>query len=73
MNHRNMTLALAAIVAAVAVTSVGFVVPQQALAYHHHHNHNGGIKVDQNITQANVCDNQATCVNLANNSVDIDK
>jgi hypothetical protein len=30
MNHKNMTFAIAAIVAAVAVTAAAFVVPQQS-------------------------------------------
>ena len=72
MNHRHMTFALASIVAVVAVTSVGLVVPQQALAYHHHHNNNG-IKVNQNITQANLCSDNTVCVNEGSNSADIDK
>jgi len=38
MNHKNMTLAIAAIVAAVALTGVVFAIPQQALANKHHHN-----------------------------------
>jgi hypothetical protein len=53
MNHKNTTLAIAAIVAAVAVTAIGFAVPQQALAYRHHHSN--VIKVDQQISQANLC------------------
>ena len=71
MNHRHMTFALAAIVAVVAVTSVGSVVPQQALAYHLHNNN--GIKVNQNITQANLCSDNTVCVNEGSNSADIDK
>jgi hypothetical protein len=46
MNHRNTSLAIVAIVAAVALTGVAFAVPQQVLAYRHHHNSNS-IKVDQ--------------------------
>jgi len=55
MNHKNMTLAIAAIVASVALTAVVFAIPQQALAYRHHHNSSSSIKVDQQISQANVC------------------
>ena len=55
MNHKNMTLAIAAIVAAVALTGVVFAIPQQALANKHHHNSSTSIKVDQQISQANVC------------------
>ena len=51
-----MTLAIAAIVAAVALTAVVvFAIPQQALAYRHHHNSSTSIKVDQQTSQANVC------------------
>ncbi|HET7149478.1 MAG TPA: hypothetical protein VFI73_13385 [Candidatus Nitrosopolaris sp.] len=71
MNHKNTTLAIATIVAAVAITAVGFAIPQQASAYGHHHNHNSNsIKVDQNTTQLNLCDN-ALCANQADNSVHI--
>jgi predicted phosphodiesterase len=70
MNRKNMTLALAAIVAAVAITAVGFAVPQQALAYGHHHSNS--IKVSQDISQLNACSN-STCVNSGSNSVDIDR
>jgi len=72
MNHKYVTLGIAAIVAAIAVTAAGFAVPQQAFAHHYHHNHNNGIKVDQQISQANFC-NQSECVNAANNQVDIDR
>jgi len=54
MNHKNTTLAIIAIVAALALSGVAFAVPQQVLAYKHHHNHNS-IKVDQQTSQANVC------------------
>ncbi|HET7149071.1 MAG TPA: hypothetical protein VFI73_11285 [Candidatus Nitrosopolaris sp.] len=72
MNHKNTTLALAAIVAIVAVTGVAFAVPQQASAYGHHHNHHNGnsIRVSQDISQANLCSN-STCLNDANNSADV--
>ena len=53
MNHKNTTLAIAAIVAAVALSAVAFAIPQQALAYRHHHSNS--IKVDQQTSQANVC------------------
>jgi len=40
MNH-NVTLSIAAVVAAMALTAVAFAIPQQALAhYRHHNNHN---------------------------------
>ena len=79
MNHKNMTLAIAAIVAAVAMTAVAmtavaFAIPQQALAYghHNHNNHNNSNRIDvsQDISQANVCSN-STCLNDASNSADI--
>jgi hypothetical protein len=55
MNH-NVTLAIVAIVAATALTAIPFAVPQQALAGGHHHKHNSnGVKVDQQISQANFC------------------
>jgi hypothetical protein len=77
MNHKNMTLAVAAIVATVAMTAVAFAIPQQALAYghHNHNNHNNGnsIKVDQQISQANLCTNQSFCDNQADNQADIHK
>ena len=71
MNHRNTTLAIAAIIAAVAVTAIAFAVPQQALAGGYHHNHGNSVKVNQQIDQANVCTNSSSCLNDANNSADI--
>jgi len=74
MNHKNASLAMAAIVSAIALTGVAFAIPQQALAYGHHHNHHGNsIEVDQQVTQQNSCDTGALCDNEANNSVDIDR
>jgi hypothetical protein len=71
MNHKNTTLAIAAIVAAVALTAVAFAIPQQALAYgHHNHNNSNRIDVSQDISQANLCSN-STCLNDATNSADI--
>ena len=71
MNHKNTTLALAAIVAAVAVTGVAFAVPQQALAGgHHNHNNGNSIKVNQNISELNAC-SDSICVNDASNDADI--
>jgi hypothetical protein len=61
MNHRNTTLAIAAIVAAAALTGVAFAIPQQVMAggyghRHHNNNHNANsIKVDQQINQLNAC------------------
>ena len=61
MNH-NVTLAIAAIVAATALTAIPFAVPQQALAggnhykHNNHNNHNSNsIKVDQQVNQQNAC------------------
>jgi hypothetical protein len=54
MNHKNTTLAIVTIVAALALTGVAFAVPKQVLAYKHHYNHNS-ITVDQQINQANLC------------------
>jgi hypothetical protein len=74
MNHKNMTLAIAAIVAAVAMTAVAFAIPQQAFAWgHHNHNHGNSVKVDQQINQANFCSNQSFCQNDASNDADIDR
>jgi hypothetical protein len=74
MNHKNLTLGIATIVAAIAVTAVGFAAPQQALAYHHHHhNHDNGVKVNQDTTQINACNNNAACLNNGTNTVDIDR
>jgi heme-binding NEAT domain protein len=53
MNNRNVTFAIAAIMTTISAISVGFVAPQQALAYHHHHNN--AIKVNQKIGQLNNC------------------
>ena len=69
MNHKNTTLAIAAIVAAIALTAVAFAIPQQALAYGHQHNHNI-VKVNQNISQLNAC-SDSICVNDASNDADI--
>jgi uncharacterized membrane protein len=71
MNHKNMTLAIAAIVAAIAVTAVAFDIPQQALASAYHHNHGNSVKVNQQIDQANVCSNSSFCLNDASNDADI--
>ena len=71
MNHKNMTLALAAIVVAIAITSLAFAIPQHVMAKgHHDHNNGSGIKVNQPVTQFNSCNN-ATCLNDANNTASI--
>jgi hypothetical protein len=58
-----------AIVAAMTLTAVAFVIPQQALAYKHHHNnsHNNNLKVDQQINQLNNC-TTSLCTNQADNT-----
>jgi hypothetical protein len=71
MNHKNTTLAIAAIVAAVAMTAGAFAIPQQAFAHYGHH-YNNSVDVSQNISQANLCSN-STCLNAASNSADIDR
>jgi hypothetical protein len=71
MNHKYVTLGIAAIIAAMAITAVGFAVPQQALAHSGHHNN--GIKVDQQISQVNACTNESVCLNTADNQADIDR
>jgi hypothetical protein len=74
MNHKKISLGIAAIAAVVALAASAFVIPQQALAhYNHHHHHNNGIKVDQNILQENFCNSTILCHNNGNNSVDIDR
>ncbi len=60
MNHKNTTLAIAAIIAAAALTGVAFAIPQQVMAggygHRHHNNHNSNsIKVDQAVNQLNSC------------------
>ena len=71
MNHKNTTLALAAIVAAVAVTGVAFAVPQQVLAGGHHHHNGNSIRVSQDISQANLCTNSSFCLNDGSNDADV--
>jgi hypothetical protein len=79
----STTLAVAAIVAAAALTGVAFAIPQQVMAggygHRHGHNHNNGgsIKVDQAVNQLNACsstspssppDNTATRSVMGNNN-----
>lgn len=87
MNHSRMTLAITAIVAAAALATVAFAVPQQVMAYRHNHHNNNRIKVDQQVNQANLCSGQSpdmtewvmttppgsstVCVNQGSNSADI--
>ena len=72
MNHKNMTLAIAAIVAAVAMTAVAFAMTATGIRYtpQQRHNNSNRIDVSQDISQDNVCSN-STCLNDASNSADI--
>ncbi|MDQ6865328.1 MAG: hypothetical protein M3044_16065 [Thermoproteota archaeon] len=55
MNH-NVTVAIAAIVAAMTLTAVAFAIPQQALGYKpNNHSDKNSLKVNQQTSQANVC------------------
>jgi hypothetical protein len=74
MNQAKITLAITAIVAAAALTTVAFAVPQQVMAWGHHyyhHNSSNSIRVNQEINQLNACTNQSFCANSASNSADI--
>ena len=73
MNHKVLAIAPIVVVAALALTAVGFAIPQQAFASygHHHHHHNNSINVDQDISQLNVCSNDTICANTATNDADI--
>jgi archaellin len=72
MNHKNLTLALTAVVAAVAITAVAFAVPQQVMAggHHTHHSSGGGIRVSQTVNHLNNC-TDTTCLNDGNNTANI--
>ncbi len=72
MNHKYTTIAIAAFVASIAITAVGFAVPQQALAHYGHsiHNHGSSISVNQTISQANIC-SDSQCLNDASNDAQI--
>jgi hypothetical protein len=78
MNHKALAIAPIVAVAALALTAVGFAIPQQAFAgyghnhnNHNHNNHNGNsIKVDQQINQLNNC-TESFCLNDAQNQADI--
>ena len=75
MNHSRM-IAITVIVAAAALATVAFAIPQQVLAggyghhHHHHHNNHNGIKVDQQTNQLNAC-TDSICANDANNTAEI--
>jgi phosphoglucomutase len=82
MNHKALAIAPIVAVAALALTAVGFAIPQQAFAsyghhyYHHNHNHHNNnnnhnrIDVSQSINQENNC-TFALCTNDAQNQADI--
>ena len=72
MNH-NMTLAIAAIIAAAALTAAPIAIPQQVLAGGHHNHNANSLKVDQQINQQNICTTSAYCVNVGVNSAHIHK
>ncbi|MDQ6862442.1 MAG: hypothetical protein M3044_01325 [Thermoproteota archaeon] len=82
MNHKALAIAPIVAVAALALTAVGFAIPQQAFAsyghhhYHHNHNHHNNsnsnrIDVSQSINQLNNCTSSAVCDNIAQNQADI--
>jgi hypothetical protein len=52
MNHKNVSFAIAAILATVAAISLGFAAPQQVFAHRHHNN---DINVNQQVSQLNNC------------------
>ena len=75
MKHRYNTLAITAIVAAIAITAVGFGIAQPAFAhYGHHNNHNNhnrnSINVDQQINQLNAC-SDSLCINTGTNNATV--
>ena len=57
MNHNRMTLAIIAVVAAAALATIAFALPQQVMAggHKHHHNNNSHTKVEQQANQQNQC------------------
>jgi hypothetical protein len=79
MNHKVLAIAPIVAVAALALTAVGFAIPQQAFAgyghHHYHHNHHNNnnsnrIDVSQTINQLNNC-TSAACENVADNQANI--
>jgi hypothetical protein len=65
MNQKVLVIASVVAVAALAITAVGFAIPQPVFAdsygYHHHHdhhknnNHRNNLRVDQQVNQQNSC------------------
>jgi hypothetical protein len=47
LNHKVLAVAPILAVAALALTAVGFAIPQQAFAHYHHHNSNVIERTDQ--------------------------
>jgi len=74
MNHIKTSVIAAIVTAAIALTAVAIAIPQQALAYghHHHSHHSNNIKVSQDTSQLNAC-NESICLNNGTNSVDINR
>lgn len=74
MNHIKTSVIAAIVTAAIALTAVAIVIPQQALAYghHHHSHHSNSIKVSQDTSQLNAC-SESICLNNGTNSVDINR
>jgi hypothetical protein len=58
MNHGRMIPAITTIIAAAALVTVAFAVPQLAMAHGHNHHYNKSIKVDQLVNQVNQCTGQ---------------
>ena len=71
MNHKVLAIAPIVAVAALALTAVGFAIPQQAFAHYGHHHHHNSIDVSQSIDQLNNCTSDAVCDNEATNHADI--
>jgi len=77
MNHKALAIApIVAVAAALALTSVAFLIPQQALAHsghnhNHHNNNNNRIDVSQSINQLNNSTSGAVSDNEAQNQADI--
>ena len=66
MNQKVLAIASVVAVVALALTAVGFAIPQLVFAgsygYHHHHdhhhknnNHRNNVRVDQQVNQQNSC------------------
>jgi hypothetical protein len=77
MNHKALAIAPIVAIAALALTAVGFAIPQQAFAgyghnHNNHNNHNGNsIKVDQQVNQQNSCTGAQVLPPMMNSAADI--